>query len=247
MNKRKKQISALALVATMLLSGCGEKSSCEVPTRHVHRYTKEISSDITLEAYFDQEYLTFSGYNWNDDYIEINKMDEEFYKLITGNKLFEGPTNWDYLFNVMANQHDYLKFYYEYYTTETKITTDSEGNETVEEVQVHHDGWTENPYNSDNTGKTRLYHHKFYGYKVVYKNGRFSLEKSPLVDDIREIIDEYPYFSESCVSEVFETFKFSRYELGDLRPEDFNVYSHPDLSNPNLNTEKPYIKTYENK
>lgn len=246
MSKNKSQILSLALMASMLLSGCGEKSECGIPTRHVHKYTKSISDNISLESYFDSEYVSLYGYNWNDEYIEINKVDEEFYKLITGNKLFEGVDNWNYLYNKMAGNHDYLRFYYEYDTVETYTETDSKGNTVVKTRTVHHDGWTSNPNDSNNTGKTRLYHHRYFGYKVVYKDGRFSLEKSPLVDDIREIIYEYPYISESCESEVSQTFKFSRYELKYLSPDDFDVFDHPDLSNRSVDFEQPKTKTYEN-
>lgn len=231
-----KRVLPFALTATILLSGCSEKSECDIPTRHVHRYTKEISDDIIIESYFDDEHLTlWSGYNWNEDYIEINKVDEALYKLLNNKRLFDGATNWNYLFNVMASKKDYLMFYYYYTTIETYTTTDSDGKTTTHTRVVEHSGWHSNPYDSDNTGKTRLYHHRFYGYRVIYENGKFKLEQSPAVDDIREIINDYPYFSEDCVTEVYETFNFSKYELGKLSPEDFNTFKGPDLSNPDLN------------
>lgn len=191
----------------------------------------------------DDEHLNSSGYQWNEEYIEINKVDESVYKLFKSNKLFEGTNNWDYLYNLMASQKDYLKFYYEYTTTETYTTTDSDGNQTTHTRTEHHDGWHTNPYDSDNTGKTRLYHHKFYGYRVIYESDKFKLERSPYVDDIREIINEYPYFSENCVIEVYETFYFNKYELRYLSPEDFDVFDGPDLENPNLDIGESRIKS----
>ena len=242
MNKdtTKKFMSLVLLLS--LLSGCGKKSDCEIPTRHVHKYTKEITDDITIEKYLDDEHLNNYGYQWNSDYIEITKDDEELYKLLNSKGLFEGLNNWEYLYNEMASHHDYLMFYYEYYTTEIYTTTDDEGNITTHTQQVYHDGWHSNPYDSDNTGKTRLYHHRYYGYRVIYKDGKFKLEKSDAVDDVREIINDYPYFSEGCVEEVYEQFRFYKSELPFLSPEDFDTFNQPDLENKNLYTGKTRIK-----
>jgi len=222
------------LMATMMLSGCGKKSECELPARHVHKYTKQVTDNIEIERYMDSERLNVEGYKWNNEYIEINKIDEELYKLFRKNGLFDGINNWDYLYNVMANCHDYLQFYYEYTTIETYTTTDSKGNITTHTRPVHHSGWHSNPYDSNNTGKTRLFHHRFYGYRVINKDGKFKLEKSNAVDDIRDIIYDYSYFSENCKTLVFEEYRFSKYQLGNLHPEDFNVFNGPDLENTSL-------------
>ena len=237
-----KRVTSLALLLSLLVSGCGKKSNCEIPSRHIHKYTKEISDDITIEKYLDNEHLKVYGYDWNPDYIEITKDDEALYKVLNSKNLFEGVNNWKYLYNVMSNHHDYLMFYYEYDTVETYTTTDDEGNVTVHTRTVHHDGWHSNPYDSDNTGKTRLYHHRYYGYRVLYENGSFKLEKSPDADDIRDIIYDYPYFSEDCVTKVYEQFKFSRFELPNLSPDDFDTFNQPDLRKENLYDSKIKIR-----
>lgn len=223
---------------SILLSGCGEKSECEIPTRHVHKYIKEITPKIKIERYMDDEHLNVFGYKWNNEYIEINKVDEKVYDLLRNYGLFEGKNSWEYLYNEMATHHDYLEFYYEYTTTEIIETTDAEGNIIIEEEKTHHEGWHQNPYFSENTGRTRLYHHRYYGYKIVYEDGRFRAIKSPAVDDVRDVINEYPYFSEDCVTLVHEEFRFRKSELKYLSPEDFDVYKGPDLANKNLESEQ---------
>lgn len=228
-----KMLSSL-LAGALLLSGCGKKSDCEIPSRHVHRYTKQITDEIVLEEYIDSEKLRVHGFDWNSDYIEITKHDERLYQILNKKQLFYGIDNWDYLFNVMKNNHDYLEFYYEYETLETYTTTDSKGNIEVHTRTVTHNGWHTNANDSDNTGLTRLYHHRYVGYRIVNVNGEYRLEASQPVDDIREIIEEYPYFSEDCTTKVYEQFKFKRGELKHLRPEDFDTFEHPDLSNPQL-------------
>ena len=228
-NKLKTQVMSGLLASSILLSGCGKKSDCEIPSRHVHRYTKPITQEIVLEEYIDSEKLEYHGFNWNNDYIEINKHDEELYKLLNKELLFNGSNNWDYLYNRMANNHDYLMFYYEYYTVETYTTTDSKGNIEIHTRNVRHDGWHSNPHDSDNTGDVRLYHHQYYGYRVLNVDGKYILERSPFVDDIRDVIDEYPYFGERCVHEIYQHYKYPVRELGYLRPEDFDVFNHPNL------------------
>lgn len=236
------KIAPYVLMAGLTISGCGEKSECELPSRHVHKYVKQFDNDIKIEKYMDKETLDYFGYHWTDDYIEITKDDEKVYKIIDRKGLFEGKNNWEYLYNKMATHHDYLEFYYEYTTIETYTVTDDDGNVEVKTRIVEHNGWHRNPYDSDNTGKTRLYHHRYYGHRIVNKNGKFKLEESPAVDDIREVIEMYPYFSEDCISLVYEQYRFSKYELPYLRPEDFDVFKQPDLGNKSLSLENEKIK-----
>ena len=232
------------LISSMLLTGCAKKGECDLPTRHVHLYTKKLDNDITITKYIDSEFLKSYGYSWNADFIEITSIDEKIYNLLDNRGLFNAFDNWNYLYYVMANNHDYLKFYYEYTTTESYTVTDNDGNVSIKTKRVHHDGWTEDPYYIHNTGKTRLYHHKYFAYRVVCKNGKYSLEKSPLVDDIREVIEEYPYVPENCFEEVYETFRFFSIELPDLSPADFDTFNHPDLTNntPNLESKEEPLK-----
>ena len=230
-DKVKAQILSGILAGSMFLSGCGKKSECEIPSRHVHKYTKQVTEEISLEEYIDSEKLEYHGFDWNPDYIEINKHDEKLYKAINKKLLFNGSTNWDYLYNTMVqNNEDYLLFYYEYYTTEVYTTTDEDGHVEMHTKRVRHDGWHSNPYDSDNTGDVRLYHHRYSGYRIVNKNGNFVIESSPLVDDIRYVLEDYPYFNDYCIHEVYEKFKFKRSELKNLSPEDFDVFEGPDLS-----------------
>ena len=78
---------------------------------------------------------------------------------------------------------------------------------------------------------------------IVYINGNPKLEESPAVDDIREIINDYQYFPEDCVTEVYETFKFSRSELPYLSPSDFDTFKGPDLSNKTIELENNKVKS----
>ena len=136
--KIKNNVISSLILGSLLLTGCGEKSECDLPTRHIHKYIKNLSDGTTITKYLDSESLNSSGYNWTNDYILINKVDEKFYDTTAG--LFLGRDNWDYLYKVMAAQEDYLEFFYEYDTVETYTETDSEGNTKIKTKVVHHEG-----------------------------------------------------------------------------------------------------------
>ena len=67
--------------------------------------------------------------------------------------------------------------------------------------------WTSDPTDIDDgelTGNMRDCHHMYYGYRVTRnKNGKLRLERSPLVDDILTIKNEYPYIKEKFVDVVY--------------------------------------------
>ena len=86
-------------------------------------------------------------------------------------------------------------------------------------------------YNPNNTGEVRLRHFKYYGYTIGYKDGKYELIKSPLADDFREIVDEYPYYSPKCYESVYQYFNFKKEDLPNIRIEDINPYGQPDLDN----------------
>ena len=230
----KSRFISLLLASSLLLTSCGEESTCQYPVSHVHKYVKTLDNGISIVKYLDDEDLVkWNGYKWCEDFLDITKIDESAFKALDG--AFDGATNWDFLYYQMASHRDYLKFYYYYTTTERVRKTDSNGDVYYDYETRVHDGWTTNPNRSYNTGKVRVYHHYYYGYKLVYENGRFKLIKSPYVDDFREIIGDYPYFKEDCVYEDYETFHRNRYELSNLTPDDFDTsFGKPDLVNKEL-------------
>ncbi len=252
MNKVKKKINryiAAALIA-LNMTGCVPKSNCPYANtlKHIHRYQRVTPDGCTLTAYFLGEDMTCNDFNWQEDFITTtNGIDQIVYKIITNNGLFKGKDNWNYLYKLMCNHPDYLMFYYYYETTQYinhyKTVKDADGNEHeeldyVEIKKIPHDGWTTNPYNSDNTGKVKIVHTRYYGYRIYEdKNKKFILQRSPYVDDIRSIMEDYPYYSANYSSDGIQEFekqiprKFSKRELPNLKPSDFNYFTSPDLSN----------------
>ena len=81
------------------------------------------------------------------------------------------------------------------------------------------------------------------------QDGKYVKERSPLADDFRDIIDEYPLFSEydssllfddGCVAVVYHKYKFPVSELRNLKASDFDDFTGPDLENKEINTKWDY-------
>ncbi len=231
------------VIIPFILTGCGQKSDCEIPSRHIHKFV----SNNGIVKYLDSEQKQYGNYNWQKDYLEITNDDALFFK--TKGNLFEGDDNWKYLYNVMkSNSKDYLTFHYHYTTTSTYTTTDSKGHTHTHTRTNHHSGWSEDPTHRGVDGDVRINHHKFYGYRIVKKNGEYIKEQSPIVDDFRDIINDYPFFfeykpdntidslfdDENCVVIVYHEYEFDRNVLTRLKVTDFNDFTGPNLTNTEL-------------
>ena len=234
----------VSLVAIpFILTGCAQRSACDVKKQHVHLYK---ISDVNgvFYTYLDNEALEFNArdwkgdvtvnYKWQPEYIEVTDEDLSFYH--SKDDFFEGRPNWKYLFNMMQRKSkDYLEFYYHYTTT----STIKSGKSYVTQTH-HHRGWDTDPTHRGVTGDVRLCHNKYYGYKVVLKNGKYERIQSPLVDDFRDIIDEYPYFDNTCYETVYKEYDFTKDTsiLRKLNVKDFDYFDGPDLTNSDINAHK---------
>lgn len=232
----KRAIASAAML--FLLSSCAPRSDCEIPDKHAHKYV-EYTDLGKVERWEFSDSMKYGNSDWTPEIIKITEDDKNVFQ--KADNYFRGDHNWDYLYNYMRTHKDYLIFYYEYYTDET--TVDSNGKEKTE--RVRHDGWHNIAYDSDNTGDVKVVHTRYYGNKIAIKrreDGSLNiwLEQSPVVDDIRDIVREYPYFSFSPGVEVeSHSFYRSPWTLTSLRPEDFSyMFNQPDLSKRELEPEK---------
>ena len=158
----------------------------------------------------------------NKKNVEEQKNKEE--KVVSGFKgdLIDGRLNTQYLIDKMLEQESFLEYRYE--------------SEFGPEYRV---GWTRNPNRSDVTDMVRLVEPKFYGYRIVYKDDKFVAERSPLVDDIREIIDEYPFFEEKFYTFVSTEFRICKEDIASLTVD--NIRNHIDAIKPVTEYELPRI------
>lgn len=226
---RKIYKQVLALIAIpFILTGC-KKADCSIPERHVHKYVGSNkrgtitnyfdSEDEKYEDYYQDGHNQYFIYQRQDDYLEITKEDEEFYK--AKGKMFKGEDNWDFLFSLMSGKKDHIEYCSE--------SDDGFGNASS--------SWfTSKP--SGFNGRIRIYHYRFCGHRLVYKDGKYINERSPFVDDIREIIDEYPYFEIDCYKQVYKEYEVDRDKLSSIRLEDYDEFQGPDLENSELYTIK---------
>ena len=61
-------VLAIAALPAML-TGCGKKADCDISGKHAHLYR----STSGYVRYIDKEYLTYEGYDRQDDYISKPK------------------------------------------------------------------------------------------------------------------------------------------------------------------------------
>ena len=229
MNKTKIKNISKRIIAFItipfILSGCTKVVDCDIEERHVHRYYGSNkrgavtiyldSEDETAKSYYqDGNWGYFTFYRQND-YVEITNEDALFYE--AKGTMFYGPNNWKFLYNIMAGKRDYLEYQYLY--------DDGEGTSKA---------WSTDKNKSRLTGKVRVCHYKFCGHKLTYKDGEYINERSPFVDDIRDIIDEYPYFELDPYKVVKKEYQVDTNKVKNLKLEDIDEFRQPDLENKKL-------------
>ncbi|MBP5678691.1 MAG: hypothetical protein J6X28_02555 [Bacilli bacterium] len=158
----------LAATCALALTGCSKKSNCKEKEYHVHRYVKG-----NLVQYLHREDLDYDGYHWTEG---VYFTDPDFFEYMEQNKLLEVLANKEYIEQVQNSQSDYLE--YEYQDKNTK-------------------GWTTDPTHPGLTGEVRNCHPMHFAYDVEKdENGNRKLVKSPLVENIIDVEEDYPMFTE---------------------------------------------------
>lgn len=219
------------LISSMLLTGCAKNKEipCTEPKEHVHLYTKENENGIFFTTYFDSEEKEVYGFTKSPEYIEVSEKEKEAYNLLTEHGLFNGLYHWDYLYREMYYNHDFMEYYYEYITSEPFYSPD--GTKKLGDRLVTHSGWTNNVKADHLTGKCRVCHHYYYGYRLVEVEGHYELEKSPLVDDIRDILIDFPFVSERCYTMGYCDVELTPDLMNRVDASSFTFFTQPDLSN----------------
>lgn len=91
----------------------------------------------------------------------VNKEREKLLEFINRKDLYKIDDNKDVIDNIMSNNREFLEYEYRY-TYTTFIPT---GKSMIPIVNTGY-GWTTDK-NRNLTGDVRLFHYKYYGYKVV--------------------------------------------------------------------------------
>lgn len=178
----------IALAATVLatsLTGCGKKAECNVEGNHAHLYTNEEG----YEAYYNKEYLTYDGYERQEEYVTLTDEELALCKFLDKKDLIKLEDNLDVILAQQEKNQDYVEYRYSYRKTIRR---------KIGKVWTHRRvtrySWTSDPNHSGLTGETRLCHYVYQACNV-YKdeNGKYVVIPSEEVDDIRDLVGEYTY------------------------------------------------------
>lgn len=189
----------LTLVMTSALvglTGCGQKADCNISESHAHLYTNEQG----YIRYIDKEYLKYENYDRCDESISIEGQ-EKLYKFLDKKDLMKIEDNLELLVSEQEKNCDYVEYRYKYTYMQPIPHTMSTGKSTITYfTYVPHTrySWTANPNKTNLTGETRVCHYVYNAYKIeVDEDGKYVLIPSEDVEDLRVVMDEYPYIKQN--------------------------------------------------
>ena len=229
LNVRGVYLKILSLLAIpFIVSGCSKKADCDLKNIHVHKYFTDtnkgrITTFLNSEELDHSQFNTspnlpkYTHYSWTNESIEVTNDDLEFYKV--KGELFKGSDNLDYLNNLIDSNKDYIEYHYDYHKRRIVTTSTGKFTQTYAVLQ-RHEGYTDDPTHEGLDGKIQLHHYQYYGYKIEKKDGKYVKIKSPLVDDINEIIDEYPFFSLECFEIIIKEYEFDKEIVSSITIDD---------------------------
>ncbi|MBP3634841.1 MAG: hypothetical protein J6J17_00060 [Bacilli bacterium] len=197
--KRLKRLkyAALSLALVTSLTGCGKKADCEIKEDHAHLYTND---EGYCRYIMDKEYLKYEGYERNDDYILITEDEKSLYKFFDKNNLLLIEDNIDTILQNQAENKDYIEYRYSYIYNQPIPNYMLIGKETYlyyTYITTTMYSWTRDANHANLTGEQRKCHYVYTAYKIEKdENGKFVLIPSEPVDDIRKVMEEYPYIKE---------------------------------------------------
>lgn len=187
---------ALVLVlttATTSLAGCSKKSDCSIDTYHAHKYV----DDEGYVIYIDKEYISYEGYDWTDEYVELSENEKDLYKFFDKKNLLKIDDNLDVILSQQEKNCDYIEYRYSYTYMMPIPHVMRSGKTSITYftyIPTTHHSWTTDPNHSRLTGEQRVCHHVYTAYKVEKdESGDYVLIPSSEVDDITTVMDEYPY------------------------------------------------------
>ena len=194
MERIKKSGVALLICGSVLLTGCGKEAECPINGYHIHKYTDEAG----YTKYVESEKLTLGEFNRNDEYILISKEEEEYYKKVNKAKLLLASNNYETIDKLLEENSDYLEYEYRH----TYITYMMSGKVMIPITHVSYN-WTTDKNDSRLTGKVRIIHPMYQAYDIKkYENGKLVVVVSDIVDNLYDVIDEYPYIRKDDVKET---------------------------------------------
>lgn len=175
------------------ITGCAKTVECDVNGTHAHLYT----NDDGYVRYLEDEHEKVKGFDRTDTYIELTKEEENFYKFLQKFDLMSISDNLETLIEEQLANQDYQEYRYSY-PIMTPIPHIVSNGKTTYTYFTYVPGtahtWTDDPNHGNLTGTERTVHFVYQAYKItVDAKGNYQLEASEYVDDLRDIMEEYPY------------------------------------------------------
>jgi len=205
-------LAGLMIANLFTFSGCAKEVPCSIEKPHAHLYVYSYSydKDNPLTTYIPSEKDTVWGRTRTEQYIFINKEEEELLKFAEKRCLYRIDENRESLENIISNLDDQIEFEY------SKKVYISVG-KGVSRVTKHY--WTRDPNEENLTGNTRVCHHIFHVYKIIKnENGKYESIKSDDIDDFSNLPEGYDYIEDP----VFFEKEYVNYNK--MSEEDINEY-----------------------
>ncbi len=174
----------LVLVTTLLatgLSACSSGNKCYVNDNHAHMYV----SDDGLIKYVISEKDKLNGYSKSYNYREIGDDETSLYEFMYRSGLHRIDDNMDQI--SMQQDLNKLLTIYEY-TYYSYVRAGS---------SIHYD-WTNDPEHDNLTGEEKEVHYIYQAFSIDKdENGDYVLVPSPLVEDIADVMTDFPYIMDN--------------------------------------------------
>lgn len=176
--------TSLVLVGSLLIGGltsCGLNVKCELPNKHAHMYVNEDG----YVRYIASEDSSYDGYARSYNYRELSEEDSQLYKFLNRNGLLRIDENIDLILEQQERNMPFIA--YEYAKTELA----SVGRALFTTTRYY---WTYDSEATNLTGKEKEVHYLYQAYKVEKnEKGKYILVSSDMVEDITEVMEDYPY------------------------------------------------------
>ena len=196
-----------------MLTGCGKKADCDVSGKHAHLYR----STSGYVRYIDKEYLSYEGFDRQEEYISIEGQ-EDLYKFLDKKDLMPIIDNLDLIIETQEKNCDYKEYRYKYRWLQPIPHIIHTGKSTMTYfTYIPHTrySWTSNPERSGLTGEERICHYVYTAYKIEKdEDGKYVLIPSPDTEDLTTVMDEYPYIKKKFHKVVTLDGKEADYEDG---------------------------------
>lgn len=196
-------LGTLVVSCIFLFSGCAKEVECNIDGIHAHKYVSE--------KYFDKYIVSEKEYvgSWDrlDDYILIDKEQEELLKFINKKDLYVIEDNIEEIKGIESSKNDYIEYRYRYTYMQPIPHVRRIGKTTTVSytyVPRTRHSWTDNPNHSRLTGQQRIVHHMYQGYKIVLnEKGKYKVVKSEFVESVEDLPSEYKYVKSDFCKKVY--------------------------------------------